>query len=312
MVDYIVANKEWLFSGVGVSALWVIWGLFIRANKNDSDNKYENDDPDLASDQADEAVLVEEPSIETEAEKISKRFRRILDLMNEGRHYSRFTVSQMAKVMSLDRVGDLDKYFHGTDEPTFEFMRHFCEAFGVNERWLAEGKSHPFSNDDRGMADPLWYFNEIKEAKPEKIFFVRENTEIAQAFIVLQFSELKYKILQRAWHISGHVGAGGRSQLLSFYRLIKRLKKFDANFHFNDYSCRGVTLEKDEFDCLICGEVFPGRYLDCGQSEDPWWDDLTDVYHGYPIAEDYERMYGASFIKAQEIIRWELDKEKLV
>lgn len=154
MIDYIVANKEWLFSGIGVSALWIIWGLFTRGNKNDSDNNYENDDPD----QAVEAVPLEEPSIETEAEKISKRFRCILDLMNEGRPYSRFTVSQMAKIMNLDRAGDLDKYFHGIDEPTFEFMRKFCEGFGVNERWLAEGKSYPFSNDDRGMADPLWYF----------------------------------------------------------------------------------------------------------------------------------------------------------
>jgi hypothetical protein len=41
-------------------------------------------------------------------------------------------------------------------------------------------------------------------------------------------------------------------------------------------------------------------------SDDPWWDDFTDIEHKYPIAENYRQWHGEPFIKAQEIVKWGL------
>lgn len=92
--------------------------------------------------------------------------------------------------------------------------------------------------------------------------------------------------------------------MLCFYRLIKKLRDREGLA----VKCWGSTLDTEQFNLLHSGEEFPGKYLNFRGSEDPWWDDLTDVYHRSSTEEDCERMHGKSFIKAQEIIKWELEK----
>lgn len=241
---------------------------------------------------------------ETEVDKISKRFRKTLKLMNEGRSHYPFTISKLAQLMKLHKVSELENVFIGKREPTFQFINDFCETFGVNKKWLIEGKEHPFSNDDQTKYDPLFYFEEIEKINPQGIYFIRANTETAQTFILLKISKWKFKIFHRTWHISDHVGAGGQGQLLSFYKLIKKL---DKKGYYS--KCGGFTLDNNDFDALYFGDEFPGKYIDLGRSEDPWWDDLTDINHKYVIAENYEQWYGKSFIKAQEIIKWKLEEK---
>ncbi|MFT4694257.1 MAG: hypothetical protein ACI8TE_001168 [Francisella sp.] len=143
------------------------------------------------------------------------------------------------------------------------------------------------------------YFDMIKEVKPDRVYFVKENTSTSSAFILLRISKWKYLILDRAWHISDEVGATGQAQLYSFYSLVKKLCA-ERELYIN---CNGLILEKEEFSLLLNGEIFPGKFVDIGFTENPWWDDLTDIYNNYPITSHYEVWYGKSFIKAQEIIR---------
>ena len=40
MIEYIIENKEWIFSGIGVLIITAIWGLFYkRKNKNENVSK---------------------------------------------------------------------------------------------------------------------------------------------------------------------------------------------------------------------------------------------------------------------------------
>ena len=244
----------------------------------------------------------EEPtSEETEVEKISRRFRTVLDLMNEDRYGPKFNVPQLADIMKLDKVSKLENIFIGKKEPALQFMDRFCDAFGVNKTWLLEGKRSPFSNDYHPEAEPLLCFEDIQHFEPQYIYFIRENTDTAPAFIVLQLSDWKYKILHRTWHISDHVGAGGEAALLSFYYLVNKLRDEGC------YSkCRGRTLEKDDFRALLHGKKFPGKFTETTGPGAHWWDDLTDIDHRYPIAVHYPGMYGDSYIKAQGIIKQKL------
>lgn len=299
MLDYLINNKEWLFSGVGVFVLSAIGSvLFIRNNKEDRTKAHSTSTPKT------ENEVAIKPVATTEVEKLAQRFRKVLELMNEGRNHSKFTIPQLARIMKLHSISELEGVFIGKKEPSFQFITDFSTAFGINEKWLIEGVATPYSSSISSKGDPLDYLEDIESIKPESIYFIREKTETSCAFILLKLTKWKYVILDRTWHISDHVGHGGQRQLLSFYKLIKKLRD-EKRMHT---SCWGLTLEKDLFDALLCGEKFPGQFTDTGFSEDPWWDDLTDINHKYPIAENYERWHGKSFIKAQEIIRWKLSE----
>ena len=298
MLNYIIENKEWLFSGVGVVVITFVLSFLF---KHKSESK-KSDSTDFKQNIVKKPTQVEEIKEETEVAKVAKRFRKTLDLMNEGRNYSEFTIPQLAQIMKLHKISELENVFTGKEEPSFEFIDHFSNTFGVRKLWLIEGKSTPFSNDLVSHSDPMGYLPTITSLNPEGIYFVRERTSTSAAFILLKLTKWKYLILGRTWHISDEVGGGGQRQLLSFYELIKELR--DKRKLYT--KCWGLTLNKKDFSALLNGEVFPGSHLDVGFFEDSWWDDLTDINHGYPIAESYEQWYGKSFIKAQEIIKWKL------
>jgi hypothetical protein len=62
---------------------------------------------------------------------------------------------------------------------------------------------------------PLNYFDEIKCLKPERIFFIMCNSAARETFIILKFSDWKYKVLRYMWNISDHVGDSGQAQIFS-------------------------------------------------------------------------------------------------
>ncbi|MEZ9571591.1 hypothetical protein AB4242_22270 [Vibrio splendidus] len=246
------------------------------------------------------------PEEPTEVELLASRFRKLLELMNEGNSYSPFTVAKLAQLMKLHKIGELENIFNAKEEPSFEFIAHFCNTFGINKNWLVHGQEAPYSNQDQTNFDPLAYYSDIEREKPNRIYFIMNNSKIGEVFILLELSDFKYKILQRTWHVSSHVGAGGRSQIYGLYKLIKKLQE-------NNYSlkCGGRILEPKAFAKLFSGTVFPGSVLSRPSHENPWWDDFLDVYGKYPIAPNYEEWYGAGFSYAQSVVRTKLENEKL-
>lgn len=296
-------NKEWLFSGAGVAAITLIISFVLKRKSHDISKTGQQ--PVFSDDESSNQKHIA-PKELSEVEKVAKRFRTILELMNEGRNYTKFTIPQLAQIMKLHKISELENVFTGEIEPSFSFIEDFSKTFGVNKAWLTEGKEAPYSNEMPSQSDPMDYLPVIEESEPEAIYFVRENSDTAPAFIILKVSKWKYLVLDRTWHISDQVGAGGQRQLFSFYSLIKELRD-KRKLHT---SCWGITLNKEEFNSLLCGQSFPGKYLDSGFTEDPWWDDLTDIDHKYPIAENYEQWHGKSFIRAQEVIKWYLSARK--
>ncbi len=296
MFDFIFDNIHWIFSGIGV---WVIQSILKRRENHKPSSPQEIASP--SHHELSPNIVNECSAPQTEEEKLTSRFCTVLELMNEGRGNAKFTLPQLAQVMGLEKISDLENVMTGKVEPNFAFIEHFCECFGVNPRWLKEGVASPFSNDDSTKGDPLWYLDEIKALNPQGIFFIREKSDSAPAFILLKLSDFKYKILRRSWHISGDVGAGGQSQLVGFYKLIKKLCR---GMDFGS-RCGGLILEHHEFEALRTGQIFPGKYI-LHRHENPWWDDLIDIHHKYPIAENYRHWYGQSFIDAQDIIKWKL------
>lgn len=240
-----------------------------------------------------------------EVQLLAKRFGRVLELMNEGRHYDKYTIAKLAQLLKLRKISELENVFEGKDEPSFEFIEDFCKTFGINREWLTEGKWAPYYNANLVHFDPLDYFDDIRTLDPEGIYFILCKSEVGEAFIVLKFADWKFQIFDQIWHISDHVGGGGRRQILGMYRLINKLQA--ESFY---EKCSGRILEEAVFKKLHSGEVFPGSILDHPRTENHWWDDFTDVNHKFPIAENYESSYGKGFIYAQSVVRQKLEEEK--
>lgn len=305
MIEYLLANKEWVFSGAGVSTILVLGGwLFKRSRSSFS----------LARSSSPSSVRVEivqpqplaEKSIQPDSEVagIVKRFNHVLELMNEKRAYGKYTIAGLAQLMKLHSVGELESVFLGNREPSFEFIDHFCATFGANRNWLIEEKEAPFGNPEGAHFDPLDYLEEIKHLAPNRIYFIRSASEVGEVFLLLKFSDWKYKIIRRVWHISDHVGAGGQSQIFGMYQLILALQKAQLGI-----CCGGRILPEDRFSDFLAGKVFPGSIIDFPAQENPWWDDFVDVHHRYPISSNYESWYGKGFMAAQSIVRWKLKEQ---
>lgn len=304
MIDYILSNKEWIFSGAGVSIILLVGGwLFKRYGR--SLPAAENAVSNLLAVRV-EVIQALSPAVnviqpESEVAGIVKRFNQVLALMNEKRTHGKYTIASLAQLMKLHSIGELESVFLGSREPSFEFIDHFCACFGVNREWPIEGKSSPFDNSEETPYDPLEYLGEIENTKPERIYFIRSESPVGEVFILLKFADWKYKILSCVWHISDHVGAGGKSQIFGMYKLILALRD-----RHHGLSCGGRVLSKSEFSSLLSGNVFPGSIIDFSDQENPWWDDFTDVHHKYPISSRYESWYGKGFMEAQSIVRWKL------
>lgn len=242
----------------------------------------------------------------TEVEKLSERFQKVTALMNENRgEYSKFTIAKLSEILNLQKRSILENIVNGKEEPTFDFLKIFCETFRVNYDWLNEGKGEPFYTSYLYYS-PMDYFEDIMSLNPERIYFIQNKSETAQTFIMFGFSDWYYMVGTKIWHVSNHVGASGQGQIYDLYLLIRKLKE-----NLFESKCFGLKLDKKEFWDVASGKVFPGSCLigDMGlRGNNPWWDDFTDITHYYPIADSYESMYGKSFIDAQNIVKYQIEK----
>lgn len=295
LLQYISQNKEWIFSGIGITSFsFIIWS--VRKFKNKFfPKKIKSSHQNIVHDVVEEKVLLQKT---TETQKISDRLNQFLGLLNQEK--DNFTIAKLAKIMGLKSVGELEQYFLNK-EPDFLFIKEFCQCFSVNEDWLLEGKGQPFeSNETPIYYDPYEYLEYFQKKKPHEIYFVIAKSKIREAFFILKYNDWQYEIIQRQWHISGYVGGGGSRQLYGMFCLIDALRNINSIYTH----CWGCELKYQKFKDLYEGKIFPSHLL---SNNSHWWDDLTDVYHKYPIAKNYLEWYGESFIDAQHIIRSQLE-----
>ncbi len=276
------------------------------ANKIDNYFNNKNTHVEIIENKDGPKVIEQEELDETEALKLSKRFQELLMLMNKNQgEYNKFTIAKLSEILNLEKRSILDNIISGRDEPTFEFIKNFCKTFRINYDWLNEHKGYPF-NIEYNYGSPMDYLKDIIELNPERIYFIQNKSETAETFIMLGFSDWYYMVGTKYWHISNNVGAGGQSQIYDFYRLIKEL-----NGNMFSSKCMGLKLDNKEFWNILMGKSFPASCLigEMGRrGNNPWWDDFTDITHYYPISDRYEEIHGKSFIDAQNIVKYQIEK----
>jgi hypothetical protein len=230
------------------------------------------------------------------SEALSGRLRYVMSLLNEGRRYDAITVSRIAEMLGAERISDVSNFFNGTSEPPISFLRSFASRFGVNAEWLIHAEDEAFYCAEPIAFSPIDALPLLESVSPENIFLVRSKSEYGECIIVVKVDEWRYLTINGLWHVSSHVGATGRSQLVDLYDLILRILK-------SKLPCHGSILEAYVFDQIKSGEIYPGSVLERHNGNADWWVALLDVDRKQTKANLYKQWYGQGFLDAQDILR---------
>jgi hypothetical protein len=206
--------------------------------------------------------------------------------------------------MNLKSAGDFEARLTGKVEADFAWIGQFAETFGVNASWIKTGIGQPFDTPLACLADPREYQSLIETLQPDEIHFVRSSGIVGEITIVFGWAEKKYLVANDMWHLSEHVGNGGARAIVEFYEFIDSMSPmFRTRLRPG-----GHVVSPRAFNDLIEGKIYPPTILNGRDA--PWWDDLVDIDHRWPIAKDYRKKWGAGFIFAQDLIRHTLDRRK--
>lgn len=269
-IEKIIFEKYKIMSGLEVISLGVITNLISDGIKK-----------------------IKWPKKTSETTKIAERLQNILKLMNDGRDED-FTISEFSRILKLKKISDLEKYFLNEDEASFKFLKKFSNEFGVNIKWLTEGKETPFKWDQDVYINLYEdYLTKIEELKPNVIYFIRADSIEGETCLLLEIENHKYITLNHYVHFSSQNEHGGQLALVELRRLIMTL------IIERNYTTKGVIVSKRVFKELYEGQIFPHSALVRKKGRfDYWHDDFTDIYNqrfGYQHHENYDKNFRSAF-----------------
>lgn len=264
-----------------------------KANSSISENLITNQ-------KIEEVIIVKEPS--RYSRELGQRFTNSVELMKLNNHT--LTYSKICDHLNYKSVSLVEKYFSGEMEASKKFIKKYCDFYGIEYEWLRHGDKNPFQLRSRYVSRIADYREDILNLNAKAIFYVRSGSQNGKSGIVIKLSDQKYLSFPSTFNVSSHVGGEGRKQIVSFYELIKSLT---STFSF--FQTFGLILTEEEFNDLFNGRIYPQKVFESNIRCLHWWDDLLDIYHKNPISADYEKMYGLEFLKAQEIIKREIEKK---
>jgi hypothetical protein len=239
------------------------------------------------------------PAIKRHREEVADRLKLSLGLLNKSRRAYSLTIAEIAAILGLSSVSDLESYFLGEKEASLALLDQISDTFGLNPGWLKFDKGARFAykihelHYHRGGLLGL-----IEELKPQMIFFVRCLNDWGYAHVAFKLTDWKYEGTRDGWNISDHVGATGQGQLYELWQSLSKIKER------RELTVVGRDLPEDRYFSLIGGEIYPGTLLEgVDRYRSSWFDDFTDIDWKYPIAADRYSRHGSGFVQAQRLVR---------
>lgn len=235
---------------------------------------------------------------------IANRLRQILGLMREAK--TGVTLPRLAEAAGRP-LGSLDGIFDGDVEPSPEEIRGLANRFFWNAEWLKHGDGTPFTpiRGGLGSLDYEAVLNcKINEKSPDEVIFFMEDPHewrkpgrefYGKAGVILCWDKYTYALCTSYAHISTQNGS--YSSLRSYIRLAQKVSE-----RFVGIRGSGFLVTEEHFNGLMSGMVWPGNIKSWGRYS-PFWDDLWDYQHRFPIADKYEELHGRAFVQAQEALR---------
>jgi hypothetical protein len=241
------------------------------------------------------------PVVKRHREGVADRLNLSLGLLNERRRYDSLTIPEIATILGLSSVSDLENYFLAEKGCAVRPSRPDCQYIR-SPAWLVEvwprRRTICLPDSWTALSSRGGLLGLIEELKPQRVFFVRCLNGEGDAHVAFRLTDWKYEATRDDWHISDHVGMTGQWQL---YELWQSLNKIEERRGL--YTITGRDLPEDPYFSLLRGETYPGTLLEDVRYQSYWFDDFTDIDYKCPIAENRYSRHGSGFVQAQRLVR---------
>lgn len=227
----------------------------------------------------------------------AKRIDYFLALINRySRQDDYFNLERLADYLGFPSVNELKRYYLYWEEPLFSFSEEVADKLGISCEWLKFGKGFPFMNIKSypTSADAL----EIADYDVKYDFAILKSYELS---IIRREGRIKRECLS-SYPFRKQVGRAGRRDLKDLYDILKELDQ-------KNKIGSGYYLREEDYYDLKQGKIYPGALSNLGKSAGELVLDFMDIYHKFPIAESYERIYGEEFLEIQQLVKNEIERE---
>lgn len=226
------------------------------------------------------------------------RLSKIIEMINLSNHREDFiNLEVIGDMMGLESVNELNKYYYGEEEPSYEFIKKLCRVLGINEEWMQFGKETPYKNDLQNYDDAEQMLEELS-CEEEIIFFTVEDIYRRELGVIVKKDKYIFKCYPSAFVFHSDVGNGGEIKLCSLYKFLKKLnqmKKMPSGIYF---------VSKEEFYDLLSGKIYPGLIKKPYREYKLYMlDDFISLYTDEEEKDKYIEWYGETFVDSQKLIK---------
>lgn len=224
--------------------------------------------------------------------EVAQRLHRTLDDINQFAH-KRWKPSHIAQGIGEAHAEQVEEWFVSRGEPSFDQLARIAAFTGVRQAWLQHGEGAPYpvenirlsenpttavqwllNGSDSNESDPVETGCALKEAKLERLIFVRAASEEGQLAIVKQWDSYRSTTYTTPLHVSHRIGAGGERQLVALAGTLELLYQRFAKAQTP--TIKSLIVPVSEFSGLVDGKSNPLAFHSRSEFERPWWEDLWD------------------------------------
>lgn len=207
---------------------------------------------------------------------ISQRLQFALSESNQLRDSKKLNPSLIAYELGFESASEVENWFDGRLEPTFEQLKLLAKLLGCSEEWLLFGMGKPYplksAPSALNVSTLLKFCFEIEPGydKIVNLYFVRNDSKEGEILIIKQFTNNACQVYDTNLHLSDVVGDGGRNQRAEFVLALYALSKMD--FKYKSYS---YLIDDANFMKLQAGDEHPLKNLFKFRYAE-WMDDIYD------------------------------------
>lgn len=290
-------NTEHFYTFLASLSSSVLAGLFLKEKQSKQNHSLQLENGLLQKlPILDEEIVIQPKTINP----ISERIIKAIELLNQRGKFDKIVVNEtaVAACIGINSLEDVMDIITGKVLPDLDKLLKFCDGFNICADWIQTGVGTPYHSSMHSLYSASKVIDSYAELKPERVIFFTTNNDELWTCIGFIIDDNKFYIYHRNSNckLSSKVGRGGTLQMVELYKAIR---------HFSSKSS-GYIISESTFNDLTDGKISIYSAIANGKHSD-LCEDFKDINHNYPISESYGSMYGEEFLKAQKIVRYELE-----
>lgn len=216
----------------------------------------------------------------TRAAAIGQRLRYLQEEIDRARLGKSASPSRLAEALGWQYAENVELWFAGELEPSFEELSQIANLFGCTREWLLHGEGTPYSSQYQRIPEDAFAGADFLLAPSEtgvkpKLYLLRSKSKSGEFAYVRSYSDWHAHTYSTPYHISDSIGAGGESSLAAlsviFENLYRRWTRGDAT----ETSIQAFLVDDEDFSSILTGKRHPIGIIR-HQEKSCWWEDFWD------------------------------------